>query len=145
MVVLKNKNGFTLAEIMVALIVMGIMAFMALPRMMTFMDRVKSQEATQALTLIYGEQLGHEKDTGSYASSLGALDVTFNSLKNFKTLVVDNSSSTVTGSLSTAKAYLASLTALDDSYVLYVLLDGTIVCTPDGASTKCNRMGFPLF
>ena len=140
-----NKNGFTLAEIMVALIVAAVLASMALPRMLVFSEKIKSQEAKQVLLLIYAEQRLYYKENNGYANDISKLNIEFTAFKNFKNLDVTDVTSTVVGSLGGAESYLASLTDDNDVYQLYVLEDGTVVCTPDGVGTDCYKMGYPLF
>ena len=53
---LKNKKGFTLIELMIVVVIIGILAALAIPRFMTASTRSKQAECKQMLKQIYTMQ-----------------------------------------------------------------------------------------
>ena len=49
---MKNKSGFTLLEIIIVIIIVGVLASLALPRFFTTIEYSKAQEALHALTVL---------------------------------------------------------------------------------------------
>lgn len=143
-----NKNkGFTLSEVLVTIFVIAVLTSLALPRWSVFVRRVRSQEGRQVLLLIYGAQQSYFKDNGAYATNMANLNIEFTSLKNVKSLTVLNATSTTTGNLGVAKPYIASVTEniATPTYTLYLLTDGTVVCSPDSVGSLCDKMGYPHY
>ena len=72
---MKNKKGFTLLELLVVVLIIGILAAIALPQ---YKKAVEKSKATQALTLlqtIYQSAMAYELATGNWPTSVDDLDV----------------------------------------------------------------------
>jgi prepilin-type N-terminal cleavage/methylation domain-containing protein len=76
-----NKKGFTLLELMIVVIVIGILAAIAMPRYIDTIERARMAEALSNLDVIrasekryWAEQLGWS-GTGTYTNSIDALDI----------------------------------------------------------------------
>ena len=140
----KQCHGFTLAELTVVVIIIGILAAVSLPRLSAFSRKVKNQEAEMVLLHIYDAQIDYNREVGNYANNVGSLaEVSVPALKGFKNLTISDSSTIAcaTGT-NIAELYLASLTANDDSYIIYVLEDNArMVCTPCD-SVICTSGGY---
>ena len=52
----RDKRGFTLIELMIAVVIIGILAALAIPRFMTSASKAKQSEAQQLLKQIYTMQ-----------------------------------------------------------------------------------------
>jgi prepilin-type N-terminal cleavage/methylation domain-containing protein len=63
---LKNKKGFTLIELMIVVVIIGILAALAIPRFMTASTRAKQSEAKQLLKQVYTMQHTYRQANGTY-------------------------------------------------------------------------------
>ena len=59
-------TGFTLAELTVIIVILGILATIALPNFNTFVERQKAQEAVTELLALYDAQQASHQETGYY-------------------------------------------------------------------------------
>lgn len=64
-----NKKGFTLIELMIVVVIIGILAALAIPRFMTATTRSKQSEAKQILKQVYTMQ--HAYRQGSNPATYG--------------------------------------------------------------------------
>ena len=69
-----RPRGFTLVELMIAVVVLGILSSMAYPAMTSFLQKGRRADAIKALTTIVQEQERYRSNRGSYAEVLGAGD-----------------------------------------------------------------------
>ncbi|MBF0619152.1 MAG: prepilin-type N-terminal cleavage/methylation domain-containing protein [Candidatus Omnitrophica bacterium] len=80
-----SKKGFTLVEIVIVVIILGIVAGLGIPRLVGSQDKVIASEGIQAIKVLRDAQtrycLEHSCSNGNYPGC-GVLDVTI-SLKNF--------------------------------------------------------------
>ncbi len=140
----KKARAFTLLEALIAVVVLGILTYMSLPKFYSISRRISNQEAHTILLALYGEQMKYAQENGSFCNSISQLDVEIPAPEKFNAIPVGSAlHGTVTCSGVTV-AYLASLTSVDNNYALYVLADGTIACTPC-PSAVCSNMGFGNF
>lgn len=72
----KNKNAFTLLEIVVVCIILAVIASVALPNMNVFLDSGRANDAQNGLLSIYGGQLDRFSRTGNYYQSPGCAAAT---------------------------------------------------------------------
>jgi len=142
-----NRNsGFTLIQTVVVIIVLGALAGMAIPRMITLTWKVKNQEALPVLHALLEAQFEYKRVNGTYTASLGNLDVTIPTLKNFENVTVYNAVldelCVVEGHQMVASVHVTGATA-SNPYALFIIDDGTICCVVLNAdSGLCSRMGF---
>jgi type IV pilus assembly protein PilE len=64
-----NRKGFTLIELMIVVVIIGILASLAIPRFMTASTRAKQSEARQLLKQIYTMQHAYRQANNTYGDA----------------------------------------------------------------------------
>ena len=124
-----KKSGFTLAEIIVTVIIASVLMSLAIPRFTRSLERIRVAEGVEILTALLRAQKAYEMGTGSYTAVLADLDVEFPNAENF------NLPPTVA-----AANPIASVTRTG-GYRLDISDLGAITCTNVGAIT-CAQAGY---
>jgi type II secretion system protein G len=70
---LRNSKGFTLIELMIVVVIIGILAALAIPRFTQASARAKEKEADGILKQIYTLQNAYFANNGTYAANDAAL------------------------------------------------------------------------
>ena len=70
-----NRVGFSLIEIMIVVVIIGILATMAYPSLEKYLQRSKQTEAKTNLTAIYTAQKLYFAENQKYASNTAALPI----------------------------------------------------------------------
>ena len=70
-----NRKGFTLIELMIVVVIIGILAALAIPRFMQATTKSKQSEAKQILKQIYTMERALRQETGHYSVVLNDLGV----------------------------------------------------------------------
>jgi prepilin-type N-terminal cleavage/methylation domain-containing protein len=114
---LKTK-GFTLVELMVVIVIIGILAAVAIPKFVDASQRAKASEFPTQLTAIYNGELAYYAQSACYLTSLGALKdsayVDVASTSRWFTYTIQSTASTAfTGSASVAGAGFGAATSTD--------------------------------
>lgn len=78
-----GQAGFSLVELTIVVVILGVLAMMAVPRYQTAVERAKAAEAFNYLAQIEAGQERHNARTGEYAQALGSLDVKVPTPKHF--------------------------------------------------------------
>ena len=66
---LRNKKGFTLIELMIVVVIIGILAALAIPRFTQASARAKEKEADGILKQVYTLQQTYYANNGTYAGN----------------------------------------------------------------------------
>jgi type IV pilus assembly protein PilA len=77
------KKGFTLVELAVVIVIIGVLAAFAVPRFRASVERSKAAEAFNYLSSIQAAQERYHAKQGTYASDLATLDIQFTDPKYF--------------------------------------------------------------
>lgn len=72
---IKRVTGFTLIELMVVVIIIGILAALAIPQYTKTVERSHQSEAITNLGIIRGAQLRYYAEYNDYAAALSNLDI----------------------------------------------------------------------
>jgi prepilin-type N-terminal cleavage/methylation domain-containing protein len=131
----RSNKGFTLIELMIVVVIIGILAALAIPRFMRSTTKAKQTEAKQLLKQIYTMQHAYRQEFNAYC--LAGVAAAAGSA-NFARLGVDVGTTaryTYTMTTATAAAFLCTATGnLDDDGTIdtwTINQNGTLTCTID--------------
>ncbi len=82
--VYKSEDGFSLTELMVALVIIGILVLLALPRLMPVINKAKATEAKLSLKQVYMLEKTYRFEYDKYSTEL--IQIGFEQ----ETLITDN-------------------------------------------------------
>jgi len=132
----RKEWAFTLVELIVVLVIIGVLASMALPRFQVTIEKVRSAEGVNILTALLGAQKRYAAENGgAYTSSMSNLDVTIPASANFNPPTVSSSSPLA------AISRIDSPTSGIDGYTLTISDTGAISCSGGGGGI-CGKMGY---
>jgi len=80
----RGEKGFTLVELAVAVVIIGVLAAFGVPRYLASVERARAAEAFTYLSTVVSAQERYAARVGSYAKSVDALDVDLSAPQNFK-------------------------------------------------------------
>jgi prepilin-type N-terminal cleavage/methylation domain-containing protein len=69
----KNNKGFTLIELMVVIVIVGILSAVAIPKFVDASQKSKASEFPTVLSAIYNGELAYQAQSGVFVTSLQAL------------------------------------------------------------------------
>jgi len=125
-----KKNGFTLLEIIVVIVIIGVVASLAIPRMTTTFERFRASEGVQILTALLHAQKAYFQENSAYTNDLNLLDITIDNPEFF------------TPSVAVANP-IAMATRIGGAYRLNISDAAVISCTNlGGAGFTCAQAGY---
>ncbi len=71
----ERSRGFTLLELMIVVIILGILASVAIPQFSKSVRRSRTVEARNAIGMVRGAELRYFQEWGAYTATIGNLDV----------------------------------------------------------------------
>jgi prepilin-type N-terminal cleavage/methylation domain-containing protein len=78
-----TRKGFTLVELAVVVVIIGVLAAFAVPRFMASVERSKAAEAFNYLSSVQAAQERYHARQGTYAENTTDLDIKFTAPKYF--------------------------------------------------------------
>lgn len=79
----EKRQGFTLVELAVVIVIIGVLAAFGVPRFLKSVERSKAAEAFNYLSAVRAAQERYQSTNGTYASSADDLDISFPAPKYF--------------------------------------------------------------
>lgn len=143
----KKRLGFTLTEIMIALVIIGVIAALALPSYRIQMLKIKNQEAIRVLMALWEAEKDYYRGNGVYTDNIADLAVEIPPMKNFTNLVLLTNFPEGGGCGGPIVTFRIRVDSMDSSYRIFILENGSFFCLslhggpcPD---PLCIKMGFP--
>ncbi len=84
-----TRKGFTLVELAVVIVIIGVLAAFGVPRFLQSVERSKASEAFQYLAAVRSAQERYVAKQGIYASTTDNLDITQSTPKYFTVGTID--------------------------------------------------------
>ena len=83
MIANNKQSGFSLVELTIVVVILGVLATFAVPRFMSSVERTKASEAFSYLANIESAQARYNAERGLYADSTSKLDIDLNTPEFF--------------------------------------------------------------
>jgi prepilin-type N-terminal cleavage/methylation domain-containing protein len=133
---LRNRKGFTLVELAVVIVIIGVLAAFGVPRFINSVERSKAAEAFSYLSAVRSAQERYSAREGTYASDVTQIDIKFATPKYFTVGTVAAGS---TGSLQDSWTLTLTRTGPSAGYGQY-----TVTFTQDGYDSSNSSIdGYP--
>lgn len=126
---MRRKKGFTLLELIIVIIVIGILASIALPRFLRVTEKARTAEAKSSLSTLRSAQLRYIAQHGNYSTSINTTDAEIDE-KYFTISVPDPVSAEGIVAQAQRNALDYSLQSVGASYTISITDDGELNITP---------------
>jgi type IV pilus assembly protein PilA len=120
----KNRKGFTLVELAVVIVIIGVLAAFGVPRFLKSVERSKAAEAFSYLAAVRSAEERSQARNGTYEATIANLDISFAVPKYF---TVGTVSAGTTSSLEDSWTLTLTRVGASSGYGAY-----TVVFTQDG-------------
>ena len=133
------KKGFTLLELIVVIIVLGVLASIALPQYFKVVERGRTAEAVSILGLLRSAQVRYYAQQSKFTNVLTQLDVDTTTVKYYTMAALAGAYVDATPIASALRNAVTRPSGIG-AYTLSIQLGGTITCAPAGAD--CTSLGY---
>jgi len=136
----KARKGLTLIELTVAVLILGILGAVAIPRFQIATEKAKAAEGVNLLMNILAAQKRCYADNGYYQWDPAKLDIDFPALQYFSVYGIQ------TGGL---QDYVGRVDRVSPDpnllYFLVIRVNGQIECSNRGYPIICDQLGFSAY
>ena len=132
----RRRAGFTLVELAVVIVIIGVLAAFGVPRFIRSVERSKAAEAFEYLASIRSSQERYQAQYGTYAATLDVLDIKNSPPKYFS--VPTDFTAADTSSLQDSWTLTLTRTGSSAGYGAY-----TVVFTDTGFDTTNSTIAKP--
>ncbi|MFA5261293.1 MAG: prepilin-type N-terminal cleavage/methylation domain-containing protein [Candidatus Omnitrophota bacterium] len=124
---IRRRQAFTLAELTVVAVVLGVLSMIAIPRLGNTVERMRVEEGKQMLLAIYAAQKRYWQENGqTYTDNFDDLDIDIRPSAKFENIQLD------------ASGYpLAQMDRTNGAYTLTINEMGQVYCM----GTICYELG----
>jgi len=123
-IAVKTRKGFTLVELAVVIVIIGVLAAFGVPRFLKSVERSKASEAFSYLAAVRSAQERSQARNGTYEATIANLDIQFSVPKYFTVGTVSAGGS---GSLEDSWTLTLTRVGASSGYGAY-----TVIFTQDG-------------
>ena len=139
-----QESGFTVTEIIIVTIIVGVLAAVVIPKMSKVINKMKAQEAINILLAIFSALKNYALDHNGDYGNLVDLDITIPPLKYFMNIGAFADADVTFAGGNGPFELLGSARFKDNSFGVYLLGDGSIVCE-DTVIDACKKSGFKIY
>jgi prepilin-type N-terminal cleavage/methylation domain-containing protein len=130
-----KPKAFTIFEIVVVVVILGILAAVAIPRLTRSNEKMIASEAKNVLIAIFNEQVKYKESNGVHANNINLLDIDIPAPQNFIN---------VAATTNLLQLGMMTRNAPVNGYELSIGQDGVIYCrNATTAEPSCNSIGCP--
>ncbi len=128
----ENKKGFSLIEIIVVLIIVGLLAGLIYPKYTITIERTRFGEGVELLSALRRAQEAHSLENGTYTTTMADLDIEITNASYFN-------DPTLAG---TAAAPTMHIQRSTGAYTINMSIAGVITCTNAATPPSCANLGY---
>ncbi len=131
------KEGFTLLELIVVIIIIGVLASLGLPQFFKAVEKARSAEGTSLLGMLRSGQIRYYTAKAAFVTDVANLDVSYTTAKYF-TITLQNPAYAEANTIATATRNSTQLPSGFGNYILTITIGGTLACSGVG----CTSLGY---